>query len=405
MRILFVAYLYYPDITGGAARSVQALAEALVELGHEVHVLRFGKNGTEPDCEVNGVLVHHLKLRNIYWPFDRQKRTNWKRAIWHLIDLINPYAAFDVWRAVRRIRPDIVNTSIISGFSSSIFWVFKAMRVPTIHTMRDYYMLCAKVGMYRGNRNCVKICSYCRPFSIIRSQGLRQVDMILANSRFVLNRHRCFGAIPESTPAYVQLNMNFSPVRVDPRTRPDAVVRFGFLGKLDDTKGVGVLLGAVGLLGKEGWTLRIGGEGDSNYVAQLKQNCNDPRIEFIGWVNEKTFYDEIDVLICPSLYHDPLPRVILEAYSNAIPVIVSDRGGLPEMVENKVTGIICNPSNLESLAEAMRAFINGTVDYPSMSRAAIAAASAYTRDAVVASYLVRLTELNIGEIGERGKRT
>jgi glycosyltransferase involved in cell wall biosynthesis len=65
-------------------------------------------------------------------------------------------------------------------------------------------------------------------------------------------------------------------------------------------------------------------------------------------------YREATFLVVPSRWFEGCPLVILEAMAAGIPVIASNIGGLPELVEHGVTGLLFEPGNAEELAEAMR---------------------------------------------------
>ena len=62
------------------------------------------------------------------------------------------------------------------------------------------------------------------------------------------------------------------------------------------------------------------------------QTKADKRIRWLGFVNQAQFFQEIDILVVPSIWHDTAPLVILEAYSHGIPVLGSNRGGIPELI-------------------------------------------------------------------------
>jgi glycosyltransferase involved in cell wall biosynthesis len=60
-------------------------------------------------------------------------------------------------------------------------------------------------------------------------------------------------------------------------------------------------------------------------------------------VDPAQFFTEIDVLLVPSLWYEPLPRVIQEAYAAGVPIVGSRRGGIPELIEDGVTGLLFDP--------------------------------------------------------------
>ena len=67
MNILYVVQNYYPEETGGAGRSVQMLAEAMVRDGHQVSVVRLSREKEKSSSFHNGVHVYALPIQNIYY--------------------------------------------------------------------------------------------------------------------------------------------------------------------------------------------------------------------------------------------------------------------------------------------------------------------------------------------------
>src|SRR3546814_374405 len=109
------------------------------------------------------------------------------------------------------------------------------------------------------------------------------------------------------------------------------------------------LIGGAGrLTRKKGWDLLItafrGAElpsdarlwlcGSGSAEKELHRLARgDSRIRFGGWRKDlKDVYQSLDLFVCPSRF-EPLPRVMLEAYDAGVPVISSDAGGCPELVE------------------------------------------------------------------------
>lgn len=92
-----------------------------------------------------------------------------------------------------------------------------------------------------------------------------------------------------------------------------------------------------------------------------------PWCEFDGFADRvalKSYFRRATVLILPTL-EDNCPMVVLEAMAAGLPVIASDVGGLPDLVEPAVTGLLCNP---ESPAEFTKA-LNTVLDDPGTARA------------------------------------
>ena len=114
MKILVVANLYHPYVIGGAEISTKILVEKLAETGHEVSVLTSFRN--ELIERINGIEVHRIK-NNIYWSYEKDRKTKFRKVLWHLIDDYN----FIIVRRLRKILSsnnyDILISSTLEGFS------------------------------------------------------------------------------------------------------------------------------------------------------------------------------------------------------------------------------------------------------------------------------------------------
>jgi glycosyltransferase involved in cell wall biosynthesis len=90
--------------------------------------------------------------------------------------------------------------------------------------------------------------------------------------------------------------------------------------------------------------LRIAGTGEMDYVRSLRERAKDWPIELIGKAAPAAFYESVDVTVVPSLWHEPLARVIFESFAHGVPVLASSRGGSPELVVPGKTGWLFDPS-------------------------------------------------------------
>ena len=85
------------------------------------------------------------------------------------------------------------------------------------------------------------------------------------------------------------------------------------------------------------------------YDRQVREAAAGLPVEFTGWVDDVyTVLEKLDLLLVPSRWDEPNPRVILEAFAAGVPVIAFARGGIPEIIEHGRTGFLC--SDTESMA-------------------------------------------------------
>ncbi len=358
MKIVFINSLYAPTVMGGAERVLQSLAEELLAAGHEPVVVCMAEQpGIRTDA-VNGVRVHRVGLRNLYWPFPADDRPAALKPLWHAIDTYNHAMASAVGGIVRRERPDVVHTHTIFGLSVQVWRAVARVGVPLIHTLHDYYALCPRASMFRDGRNCDAQHADCRLFAAPRIRLSRRVDAVVSVSQFVLDRHLALGAFVGVPRQRVIHNMFRPPRPPGAHDRPEGgPIRIGFIGRLDPIKGVELLLDEVGRLPAGNFELCIAGRGAPSYEAWLRARVARPDIHFLEWVDPHHFLDAMDVLVVPSVYHEPLGTVMIEALSHGVPVIGSRRGGTPELIEDQVTGLLFEPDEPGALARALGTFV------------------------------------------------
>ncbi|HLK51612.1 MAG TPA: glycosyltransferase family 4 protein [Bryobacteraceae bacterium] len=79
------------------------------------------------------------------------------------------------------------------------------------------------------------------------------------------------------------------------------------------------------------------------YEREIRKAAANMPVEFTGWVDDiYRVMQRLDLLLVPSVWSEPNPRVILEAFAAGVPVIAFRRGGIPEIVEDGRTGILCD---------------------------------------------------------------
>jgi len=359
--------LYYPHQVGGAEKSVQVLAEALARQGIDVTVASISEKEL-PSSNVNGVKTRYFQTQNLYWPFQKSRPNFFKRLIFHFVDARNYFMKKAIEMLFREEKPDVVHTNNLTGFSTIVWTVAKKNNVPIVHTLRDYYLLCVRSSMFKKDRNCIVPCLSCSLLSTLKCGPATGVTTLVGNSRFILDVHRenrNLGAIPNFQTVYNGYSPPGSRVRFDPqkerRFELSGKVIFGFLGQLSPEKGLETLINAFLNL-NSGHRLLICGKGRDDYEQQLKKlYSHSIGIEFLGFQPPSQLFEKIDVLVVPSLWNEPLPRTIFESYSHGIPVIASNRGGNPEIVEVGSTGYLFEPDLQNDLYEKMNLLMNSGI--------------------------------------------
>ncbi|WP_440633457.1 glycosyltransferase family 4 protein [Candidatus Pelagibacter sp. HIMB1485] len=120
-------------------------------------------------------------------------------------------------------------------------------------------------------------------------------------------------------------------------------LNIGFIGRLETIKGAHLFIEAANLLKKKNLIFWIAGDGDLE--KELKEiSKGNKNVNFIGNVkNPFDFIKNLDILVVPSI-REPLGLVSIEAGLCKVPVIASNIDGIPEVISNKHSGILINPT-------------------------------------------------------------
>lgn len=155
----------------------------------------------------------------------------------------------------------------------------------------------------------------------------------------------------------------------------DATVRIGIVGQIGEWKGHDDFVESLKGLKRENlpFTAMIFGEGASEYVAALKQKIEGYQLtEQVNWAgfvkSPGEIFPQIDICVVPSRSQDPCPTVAIETAHFGVPVIATKRGGLPEIVQDGVTGYLVDAEAPGQLAEKLKLLIQNTELRQQMAR-------------------------------------
>jgi glycosyltransferase involved in cell wall biosynthesis len=148
----------------------------------------------------------------------------------------------------------------------------------------------------------------------------------------------------------------------DPGVRPipasgEARLNILFAGQVGDRKGVGDLLDALARPDVRAldWRLVIAGSGEiDSHRRQAEQLGIADHVDFLGWVNLeriRSLMRTADIFALPS-YQEGLPMAIIEAMANALPVVTTPVGSIPDMIRDGDTGLLVPPGDVVALSDA-----------------------------------------------------
>jgi glycosyltransferase involved in cell wall biosynthesis len=391
MKVLIISSLYPPHVIGGAEKAAEQLAEAMVDRGNVVVVVSLYPGSSEVVEDRNGVRVYRLPIDNFYWPFGRKKKLNrFCRLAWHIREMWNPLAAQRIGKILDAETPDVVNTHNVCGFSLAAWREVKRRKVRLVHTVHDYYLMCPRSTLFDKGRNCEKRCLSCKVLTLNRRRLSQLPDSIVSVSQHALHEHVRRHYF-EDVRATVISNILGAFTPLVPQTldgeQSSADLVFGFIGRVEEEKGVETLLAATRLLHQSNWKLKIAGRGLDGYVDKLARTFPDSRIEWLGFTDAAKFYSSVDVVVIPSLWAEPLPYVCVESLHAGKSLICASSGGIPEVARLSTHVEFFPAGNASALVEKMNLALSSPQEWRERRVPDASRLGAFREEYVVERYL------------------
>ena len=284
----------------------------------------------------------------------------WRQARAFFGGAYSPSAARWMTRLLEEEKPDVVHVhNLYPLFSPSVLVSCRKAGVPVVMSLHNYALTCpAWSHLSHGKlclrclggreywcvlKNCLgnpaKSAAYALRSMIARKWRLFEdnVTLFIALSH-AAKRHMVRAGFAEDQIAVVP---NRTPI--PERAADPAEGRYaGFSGRLCPEKDVGTLLAAAARTADI--PVRLAGDGP---LADRLKKAAGPNVTFLGRIgySEMTeFYRGARFLVLPSACLEMCPLSVLEAMALGIPVIGADIGGIPELVEDGVTGFLFRPA-------------------------------------------------------------
>ncbi|MEB3215912.1 MAG: glycosyltransferase family 4 protein [Nostocales cyanobacterium 94392] len=342
MKILVLSWEFPPRIVGGIARHVGELYPELVKLGHSVYLItpEFGEAPLFE--EVEGIKVHRVPVPAsndfFHWIVNMNESMGRQGG-----KLMLEEGAFDLIHA---------HDWLVGDAAIALKHTFKVPLIATIHATES--------GRHNGIHNHTQTYIHCKENEltfeawrvIVCSNYMRREVEHSLNSPWDKIDVIYNGIRPEKK----QHHQEFHQQDFRRQFAEDNEKIVYYVGRMTYEKGIFVLLNAAPkvLASMEGNVkfVIIGG-GNTN---QLKQQAWDLGIwhkcYFTGFMADEyldKFQTIADCAVFPSLY-EPFGIVALESFAARVPVVVSDTGGFPEVVQHTKTGVVTYVNNPDSLA-------------------------------------------------------
>jgi glycosyltransferase involved in cell wall biosynthesis len=253
-----------------------------------------------------------------------------------------------------------VNIHDLQGLGYNSVKAIAQRDVPVVYTLHDLGLACVKMSMFVNGRECQRYCQVCRITAEVKFNYLKRIKKLAFISPSSANLEKLKSLLPISDfPSYRVLNPNEYPV---PRVqrKPGKRLRLLYVGRLHQSKGLDVVLQALLRLDRrDDFTLRVLGSGPDE-VALRETYGGHSWIRFEGHVSLQDVADRMansDLLLVPSLWLENSPGVVIQALGLGLPVMGSDKGGIPELVRPNENGLLVEAGNVDAWGEAISAII------------------------------------------------
>ncbi len=302
-----------------------------------------------------------------------------KLGIWGKIRLLigipyNRRIYKQMMTAIKANKPDVAHVhNIFPMMSPSIYVALKRSGIPVVQTLHNYRFLCPNGQFFVGGKTC-EDCQKKSFISAVRKSCVRGSRITSMMYALAISRAWKTGILPNAIDKFIALNNFVADKMVTggvPRekiaicgnyiesTTSSVVDKRGYilyLGRLSSEKGVKTLIKSLSLI--DGIVLKVAGSGpDEEYLKNKALELSGAQVEFLGHIGgreKQTVIAEALCTVVPSEWYENFPISVVESMSLGTPVVASNMGGLPDMIEHGVNGLLFEAGNHIDLADCIR---------------------------------------------------
>ena len=290
---------------------------------------------------------------------------------------------FDIWQ-IHNVFP---------GLSPSVYKLAFSLGVPVIQYLHNYRMSCVN-GLFLNRGETCTSCIHGNFTKAALTGCWRESRLISGWMGLVMKRVRALGVF-RKVAAWIALSRAQKDLHVRmgiPADRIHLLPHFFeprpellnegqgrdvlFVGRLSKEKGVHQLLDAWKRTAHGGAKLVIAGEGPERLPLERKTSAESIKdVEFAGFVpkeNQDLLWQRAAFSVVPSIWQDPLPTVVFEAWERGRTVVVSQAGGLGDTVEHGADGLKAPMHDPPAWARCMEQLLSHPADRTKMARAGLA---------------------------------
>lgn len=345
MKILFVHNSYSDQTPSGEEHASRELAALLTEHGHEV---RWFKRSSD---ELRSSMAGPIKA--------------------FFTGIYNPYSAKSLDKVLAEYHPDIVQVqNVYPLLSSSIFKPLKRRGIPVVMRCPNYRLFCPN-GLCLNKRgevcekcfggkewNCVfnncennffKSLGYSirNAYSRISRNIINGVDVFIVQSEFQKQKFIQQGILSEK----ITILPGICP-EIENIDLPPIGEYVSFVGRVSEEKGIHEFIEAARNL--PSIPFMVAGSIDKNFIIPQNLPSNVKFVGFLKGDDLNKFYLKSRIIVVPSKWYEGFPNVITRGMLLKRPIITTNIGAMPSIIDNDVHGILIEPNNSKELELAVK---------------------------------------------------
>lgn len=345
-------------VNSGIANHFYELAQGLSQLDHQVHILFVtDQNFTEEDIlaeisknQKGKIYLYPLEIKLPNW-IERVFKDRWAqklllKKVWTVLQTKKVLT-----QLVKKHKIDVIETTSYDFLC--LAYLLKRNR-PLIVTRVSTTLKQINRDHYEFASRAIKTASWLEGLMISISDRLTTHTLTHRDeicNDFKINPER-FKIIPHG----IQLP---EQIKIDKSNQPLEKIQVLYVGRFEYRKGIDVFLEAIPLVLDKMNTINftlVGKDLDRTYQQSFQEKWGkkfDDSVIFTGTVDSENLhqmYQECDLFVAPSRY-ESFGLIYVEAMSYGKPVIGCRTGGVPEVIEEKTTGLLAKPGNSQDLAE------------------------------------------------------
>jgi len=408
MKICIATHHYPPKYIGGAEQYAYRLAHHLSHNGHDIAVatvdsitegelIPISRTEMDEDIQVHHIAFDIFKAKRSFPLFHR-----------------NPYLGDWFKTFFNEFKPDLLHVNSGYLLSGTVIEAARAVGIPIVLTLHEFWFLCPLNTLLRTNGQvCAEPvpparCKWCMLGKKRRYRSLDQfsngrigdayvrlasspllgrlvekdvdieeikdrrdfllevfgmVDLVISPSHFLIEKMKAYG-FDHANFVRLPYGLQNIPTIITDKKKVSDCLRVGYLGRISPEKGVDVLIRAFRLIERSDISLDIFGQMDEKepYHRYLRRLANgDPRIQFRGRYHPSELPEvlgRLDVTVVPSKWYENRPGTILEAFAYRTPVVASRLGGMIEMIQHDVNGLLFSVNDEEDLSRQLIRLLN-----------------------------------------------